>query len=216
LSVVRFNPFLASDNSQEEIRKADADLMDKINQVNASADSRIILLNDRVDAIDTRIDGLNVPTIVDDPTYGRYRSYPDGSTQGRLITSSVTHDAALALVTATPKTICSIVVPPGKWQIMAMGGFNSGAATSSTTYDVAVSKVTNALPGADIIAVWTDGESRSRERTPATVGRIAFYAAIPAGTVEVEVQTTFYLVLQATFTLSTCDGFGSLQAVSVL
>jgi chorismate mutase len=68
--MIRYTPFLVSSNSQEEIRKADADLMDKVNEVNAALDSRIILLNNEVDS-------LNVPTIIDDPTYGRYRSYPD-------------------------------------------------------------------------------------------------------------------------------------------
>lgn len=110
-----YQPFLASELSLDEVRKADADLMSKINLVNSSLDSRLITLNNQVD-------NLNVPTIVTDPTYGRYRSYPDGSTQGRLISS-----VSQALETGTVSndftyTAIQLVVPPGKWSVMSVMG----------------------------------------------------------------------------------------------
>lgn len=166
---------------------------------------------------DFDITATNIPVAVrDDPTYGTYRKYADGTTQGRVLRSSVVRSAAIALTTATAKTICQITLPVGKWELIGLGGFLSNAATSSTAFEISISKITDTLPGADTIAVWTDGEVRTRDRIPATVGIIDFYAAIPKGVVEVTEPTTYYLVLQASFTVNTCAGFGSMEAISIL
>jgi hypothetical protein len=199
----------AENNFPSEIQKADFDLLAKINRV-------FFELAAEDDAIKKRIDDLNVPTIVSDLTYGTYRSYPDGSTQGRVLTAGVVRSSPVSLVTSTAKTVCFIDLPPGKWMVNIFSGFLLNSATSVTNFIVAISKTDNSIPAIDATGVILNGEIRTRDQIPPTIGIIDFFTSIPPITIEITTLTRYYFTALSTFTINTCSAYGSIQAVSIL
>jgi hypothetical protein len=210
---------LATNNSIEEIRKADLDLLAKINQAFfdfAAADDEI---NRRIDGVDSRINGLNVPSIVTDGTYGRYRAYPDGSTQGRTLTASVVESAALALTTNIVRNVVSLVVPAGSWVFSFFARILEEAATThaaTAAAVIAVSKTSATLPAADTGSVPTDGELREVHRPGNATVNASWQFSGGAYRVDLLADTTFYLVARDTFAVSTASVYGWFQAISIL
>lgn len=165
---------------------------------------------------DLDITATNIPVAVrDDPTYGTYRRYADGTTQGRVLTSSLLRSAATALVTNTAKTIVSRTVPVGVWMVSAMVGVTRAGATVQSSVSAAVSLTTNTLPGNDTLAVPSaSGEVMAIEQRGATGGDEQL--TLPSYRLVVTTEITLYLVVQATFTISTESAYGWIQAVSIL
>jgi len=160
---------------------------------------------------------LNIPTMVqNDTTYGTYRVYADGSTQGRVIQASVLRSAAIALTTNVPKTITSISIPAmSKWRIVAMTGVATDAATVPTRVYLSVSKTNNTLSASDTQNVPTNGEVLIIQNSVAIAGG------------ETDVQTelvyenttnfsvTLYMVERCNFTAGGAAGYGSIVAESI-
>lgn len=125
---------------------------------------------------------------------------------GELISSTVTSGAATALVTNTAKTITSISLTAGDWDITGSACFSGATNTNLNNSIGSISTVTNATnltPGnfsEDAL-----GGTAFDSTNPKAHGIGPVQASLTA-------TTTYYLVSQAGFTVSTCSGYGIIRA----
>ena len=139
------------------------------------------------------------------------------SSQSRLLSAATGLTTnVVANVTATPLTLAA-----GTWDISAMIGFNTGIITNITNQGVGGISITSAtLPSTDATAV-PNANGEIRSKLPSTNTGIVFASgttyvmSIPQYRVVLSGSTTFYLVAQATFTVSTLSIFGSIRAIPV-
>lgn len=136
---------------------------------------------------------------------------------GEIIFGGVVRSSATSLTTNTPKTVVSITLTNGDWDISGAFGFLFGTGTSLTNLRGSISLTTNAISGSDTTAYPTAGEilmaplSLSAGQVQATGVATAY--TIPKYRVSISGgSVTFYLVVRAVFTVSTCDGFGFIEA----
>lgn len=193
---------LVSNNEPEEIRKASLDLLNKLNK--------------NAEQTNSDIGALNIPTIVTDTTYGTYRQYPDGTTQGKTQTFSRLRSAAIALTTATTANIFSFPLPRGKWRISSAFSTVLGATTTIGTFRAAISKQNATLPATDTIAVPTNGEVTLQFALGglAPAGDVGF--PLPDIDYDNPTDTTLYFVARCDFGVSTLSGYGSVMIESII
>ena len=130
--------------------------------------------------------------------------------------------SGISLTSPNAADICSIIVPPGKWDISGGGAILGAATTNFTVIQVAVSGTSATIPSP---AAWataplqSTGEERISVPVPNPAGGGTVYNStglagmtIPTYRVNFATQTTLYLVIQATFTVSTAAGRGWIQA----
>lgn len=124
---------------------------------------------------------------------------------GEYVESVIASGSAVALTTATPKTITSISLTAGDWDVSALGSIsNSGA--NFTQFGFSLSGTTNTLdttPGKLNFATLSGGTAP---------GGSALNVAIPSYKLRLAAPTTVYLVSQATFTGGTAAAFGIISA----
>ena len=125
---------------------------------------------------------------------------------GEIIESSIAIGSATSLTTATAKTITSISLTAGDWDVWGNIGFIPAGTTTATAFWSTISTTNNTLP------------------TAPNGGGYAFNAySLPAGTsgsimpcgqtrISVASTTTIYLVAQATFAVSTMTAYGYIGA----
>ena len=134
----------------------------------------------------------------------------DPGNVGQLITATVTFASAVSLVTATAKTVTSISLTPGDWDVSAVGDFTLTGATTSF-FRTGVNVTNNTMPsqiggsgiGTDplvtfplILTTLTD----------------TFSQALPPVRVSLPATTTLYLVCEATFAAGSVSAFGTIRA----
>lgn len=122
---------------------------------------------------------------------------------GEYVSASVVQGSATALTTATPKTVTSISLTAGDWDITAIG--SSTGASTGTEFDVAVSGTTNSFIGTVL------GDTRCQTPTVSLTGADATLM-IPAVRKSISSTTIFYLVVQETFTVGTPAAYGRISA----
>jgi hypothetical protein len=114
----------------------------------------------------------------------------------------------ISLTTNTPVNITSISLTPGIWDVSGIVQYSSNTTTNTTAYQISISAVsaTQATIGGDdnVNIQWGNGVVR---HGPALT--------IPSLRVTLSATTTYYLVAQATFTLSTLTAFGRISATRV-
>lgn len=124
---------------------------------------------------------------------------------GEYIESVIPSGSAVAITSATSKTITSIPLTAGDWDVAANVTVLPAATTSTTTAFGGVSTTTNTLDS-----------SNGREVSwlgPATVAAGNFWAlAIQPVRFSVSGPTTIFLVANSTFTVSTSAAFGIIRA----
>lgn len=134
---------------------------------------------------------------------------------GEVIASGVARASSVSLTTGTAKTITSISLTAGQWEVVAMGCLKpTNAGTSITSKSVAISLTDNTLPSSETIAVPDASGQVTWEDAPIAAivpgnGSTAMIGTIRS-VVKVSGTTTVYLVQQASFSVSTCTGFGSI------
>ncbi|UPJ31010.1 hypothetical protein [Bradyrhizobium sp. CW1] len=122
---------------------------------------------------------------------------------GEYIESVVASGSAVALTSATPKNVTSISLTAGDWDISAAVVYFPAATTSMTASGGSVSTVSDTLDGTYIQF------DRYAAFVPANpLGGFA----IPRRRASLSGTTTFYLVAQATFTVSTLGAYGLINA----
>jgi hypothetical protein len=107
----------------------------------------------------------------------------------------------------------TLVLTAGHWRLSGMVAFVSGSATSTTQLDVSLSTTTGTLSGS---AVYNSSGEIWIQRNGTTVGTSSEWPiAIPPFDIQISTTKTLYLVVRATFTVSTLTAYGWMQAVRV-
>jgi len=125
---------------------------------------------------------------------------------GEVITSSVAIGAAVSLVNNAPKTITSISLTAGDWDVFGTLGFNGGGTTNTTLLLGGMNTTNNTLP-----SLYEERVTQNAAlAAPFGTSPVSF--TIPTTRVSLSGTTTYYLVAYALFSVSTCDGFGRITA----
>lgn len=120
---------------------------------------------------------------------------------GEYINSNVVSGSPVALVTATAKTVTSISLTAGDWDLS--GNICFGGAPTGFTYCLGgISTTTNVLPDSSIIA--------SSAPNPFNLVDAGF--AIPVIRASIASTTVYYLIGKASFTGGTLNAYGLIAA----
>lgn len=124
---------------------------------------------------------------------------------GELISSNIPSGSATALVSGTPKTVTSIVLTPGDWDVSGTVGILPAGTTTSTGQAGGINLTTNVLP----VTPGAGALHYSWHTTPAGLGTTF---SVGMTRISVAVNTTVYLIAQSTFAVSTSAACGFLRA----
>lgn len=122
---------------------------------------------------------------------------------GEYVSASVVQGSAVVLTTATPKTVTSISLTAGDWDVTGIGSL-TGASTG-TEFDVAIGTTTNSFTGTVL------GDTRAQTPTVSLTGADATLM-IPSVRVSISSTTTYYLIVQETFTVGAPSAYGRISA----
>jgi len=124
---------------------------------------------------------------------------------GEYVESVVVSGSAVALVTGTAKTVTSISLTAGDWDVDAIGYIAPAATTNVTNTAVSISGTTNTFDG-------TPGKANGFTTTGVVTGGPSLSQVIPSYRLSLSGTTSVFLVCQATFTVSTASAFGIIRA----
>jgi len=125
---------------------------------------------------------------------------------GEQIRAQVATGSAVTLTSATPKTVTSINLTAGIWDISSLCGFSG--ATTATQVRSAIGTTTNSLAGT------VPGDSGAD--APVTgFANSDIILAIPSFRVSLSTTTTYYLIAQCTFTVGTGTAYGRISGTRV-
>jgi 6-phosphogluconolactonase (cycloisomerase 2 family) len=126
---------------------------------------------------------------------------------GELLSASLASGSATSLTTDTPKTIISLSLTAGDWDVEGVVGYLPGATTNYTHLSQGLSTTTNTMPSAD-------SGAQCALTLPSTGGGSAMELIQDTPTVRMSLAatTTVYLVSHTVFTTSTMTAFGSIRA----
>ncbi len=145
---------------------------------------------------------LNQPNIVGTTTND---SAAAGSV-GQIIESNVASGSAVSLVNSTGKTITSISLTAGDWDVWGNVGVIQAASTTLSFMEAAIGPTDNTVPAAP-----NGGAFMTLSLTFATG---ATSQVFPVGMTRISVAstTTYYLVVRAAFAASTATAYGYIGA----
>lgn len=126
---------------------------------------------------------------------------------GTTISSAVQSASGVSMTSDVVANITSISLPPGKWLVSAQGSFHCTAGTPAYS-GIAVSVSTTSAT--------VDGMATSRLNFAAGTALHDPSLAVAAIPIEVAVTTTIYLVSAITIVTGTWDGYGQINAVSIV
>ena len=131
--------------------------------------------------------------------------------------ASRVRSAASGLTTNVPLNVCSLTLSAGKWMLSAAAGFKTNMGTTLQVLESAISLTSATFPTGDSAAVPTAaGETIMRNQwgtTPIVASASDDQMlTFPPVFVNVSSSTTYYLVSQGSFTVSTLVAYGSLSA----
>ena len=126
---------------------------------------------------------------------------------GEYIESVVAVGSATALTTATGKTVASISLTAGDWDVSGNIGYNTAASTSVTFFHSTLSLTTNVVDQ-------TVGRENMMSMAATVPGALSPAFQFPVGPVRMSLSgtTSVFLVAQASFTVSTLNAFGIIRA----
>jgi len=129
---------------------------------------------------------------------------------GEVVSSSVAVGSAVSLTTAagafTGKTITSISLTAGDWDVFGSVGINMAATTNFTASAGGINTV------ADTLNSLYEEETRFSYGAGGFVPNNVFSFAFPTTRVSIASTTTYYLIGYASFTISTATAFGRITA----
>ena len=135
---------------------------------------------------------------------------------GERIFSTVPIGSSVSLVTGVGKTITSISLTAGDWDVSGGVDLTTGATTNWTQIFAEPSPTDNSIAigqaggsGIDPEAVVQLAAANSSGNVP---GAITFNVPLPVARISLASTTTIFLVVQATFTISTMTAFGTIRA----
>jgi hypothetical protein len=129
---------------------------------------------------------------------------------GEFITATVAAGSAVSLVTATAKTVTSISLTPGDWDVSAVGDFTLTGATTSY-FRTGVNVTNNTMPSQ------TGGSGIGTDpfvRLPLilTTTTSDYGQGLPPVRISLAATTTIYLICEATFAAGSVSAFGTIRA----
>jgi hypothetical protein len=124
---------------------------------------------------------------------------------GEILSGTLASGSATALTTATAKTITSVSLTAGDWDVWGTVGFSAGGSTTITGFVVSISATNNTH------ATAPNGGAYTQLSATFTTGT---QNVIPAGTPRISIAstTTYYLVATANFAADAMNGWGTIQA----
>lgn len=133
---------------------------------------------------------------------------------GEYASVSTVRSSPTALTTNTTANVASALsLTAGDWDLDGMVGFVPGAATSTGVFQAAISTTTGTLPGTDTFGVAdAAGQIRAQYALVASVISNDVVFLTVHSRVSISGTTSYYLVAQSTFTISTNSAYGSLTA----
>lgn len=126
---------------------------------------------------------------------------------GEQIRSFVGSGAAMSVSTNTPKSIASISLTAGIWDVSALVGWVAAGSTSVVQKVISISQTNNVLSG-------NPGDDEINDAFNAIVGGQTAQS-IPAFRITLSATTTIYLVVQAGFSISTLSAYGRISGTRV-
>lgn len=117
---------------------------------------------------------------------------------GEYMSATVASGAPVSLVSLTAKTITSISLTAGDWDVYGNVGFIVGG--TCTVQEGGISLTTNVLSGDNIFVISNSGNCLSNNQS------------VPPLRVNVSTTTTVYLVALVNFSTSTVTAYGTIQA----
>jgi hypothetical protein len=127
---------------------------------------------------------------------------------GEVISSNIAQASAVSLSNGTGASVTSITLTAGDWDVSGVVWFNGGTSTSITALFSAISSTNNTLP---TDASLDQSVNVLRYALTLSSGQVQ---ASPLSTVRVILSgsTTYYLVAQGGFSVSTLSAYGSIYA----
>jgi len=124
---------------------------------------------------------------------------------GEYIESVIASGSAVALVTATAKTVTSISLTAGDWDVDAVVYHLPAATTSYTRYVGSLSTTTNTLDA-------TPGRFADFTQAALVSGGNTYNDVIPPYRFSLSATTSIFLIALGTFTVSTASAYGIIRA----
>ncbi len=136
---------------------------------------------------------------------GSKNTAPAAGYLGEQITSgSIT---GVSLADSTAKTVASITLTPGVWDITAFGG-TQYSSFNGTSFILSISTTTNTLQGAQ-------GDQQYYFASTGAGLAVGYTGSVPAFRVVISSSTTYYAVVQTNFASGTCSGLARISGVRV-
>lgn len=125
---------------------------------------------------------------------------------GELLTASLAAGSATSLTDATAKTIISVSLTAGDWDVWGYVGFQPATTTNITGLVQSISATNN--------TVGAEGQALNQYygTSGLVFGAIQYRAGTPIVRVSLASTTTYYLVASAAFTVDTVTAFGTIRA----
>jgi hypothetical protein len=123
---------------------------------------------------------------------------------GEYVSSTVLVANAVSMVTNVGKTVTSITLTPGDWDVTGLVGSRTAATTSISHTSQSISLVDNTMSGI--------GNETSRNNGAYVPGALSFLDVTPVVRVSIATTTIVYLVAHAIFTIAAVDCYGLLRA----
>lgn len=125
---------------------------------------------------------------------------------GQIVQTLVAVGSAVSLTTATAKSVASVSLTAGDWDVEANLNFTMGSATTAVTsaFTAGISTTDNTLP--------TDGSEVEAGGFVATTSSFKFGVPISRKRISIATTTSVYLVGLATFSAGTAGGYGVINA----
>lgn len=132
---------------------------------------------------------------------------------GEIVSGSLAQGSATSLSTGAAKTICSISLTAGQWDLSGIAAFEGAGTTVITAHSWSTSNTDNTLGGGLCVPTAGGLVTLEDDTNYTDAGTFEFARALPSVPVQIASTLTFYLVVNASFTTSTLKAYGGLWAV---
>ena len=158
--------------------------------------------NDITVTDDLTVSGRIIPSSTEGIKGTSTNDSADAGSIGEYSINNVVIGSAVALVSTISKTVTSMTLSAGDWDVNGIVSFTYGASTSINSLFGGSSLTNNAF----------DSYSFSHRCAAFVPGAAPMGYAIPYRRISIAVPTTIYLVAAAGFTVSTCSAYGFITA----
>lgn len=125
---------------------------------------------------------------------------------GEYISSSVASGSAVSLTSGVGATVTSINLTAGDWDVWGSICYTANASTTGSAFNAAISATNNTLPGSP------NGGAFTKITLAVSAGQEMPYMVTGSMRVNISSTTTYYLVAQASFAVSTMAAHGFIGA----